>query len=163
MLDRREVIVEELKWPDRSRWQLRLPVVADDRFGLWLWSEPQPRDEHTDYDAYLKLIPAYDWWAATWILSRGQLLKLYIDVTTPATWVTPDHVTMVDLEVDVHRLADGSVDILDEDEFRQRCVEWAYPPLFAEWYPELAACSPRGCAQGTSLSQQWVSGSSGRC
>jgi protein associated with RNAse G/E len=58
-------------------------------------------------------------------------------VTTPATWVTPDHVTMVDLEIDVHRLPDGTVEILDEEEFAQRCAEVPYPTLFAEVAPRV--------------------------
>jgi hypothetical protein len=133
----RKIVLEELKWPDRTRWQVPLQVVADDRYGLWAWSEPQTRDQGADYDAYLKLIPAYDWWVATWILNRGELIKLYIDVTTPAKWVTPDHVTMVDLEVDVHRLPDGTVEVLDEEEFAERSLEWQYPSLFVEVVPRV--------------------------
>ena len=49
-----------------------------------------------------------------------------------------DHVTMVDLEVDVQGLPDGTVEVLDEDEFALRCVEWDSPAVVRAVVPKAA-------------------------
>ena len=45
----------------------------------------------------------------------------------PATWETPDLVTIVDLDLDVVRWADGRVELVDEDEFLEHQTSLGYP------------------------------------
>jgi protein associated with RNAse G/E len=71
------------------------------------------------------LIPDDEWWVATWDFSEE--LELYVDVATPAVWKAVDHVTAVDLDLDVIRFRDGRVVLDDEDEFAQHQVEFGYP------------------------------------
>lgn len=54
--------------------------------------------------------------------------EIYIDVCTTARWVADDRVEMVDLDLDVVRRRDGSVELLDEDEFVDHSARFAYPP-----------------------------------
>ena len=54
-------------------------------------------------------------------------IELYVDIATPATWPSPDHVTMIDLDLDVFRRRDGSVALDDEDEFLEHQIAYGYP------------------------------------
>ena len=55
-----------------------------------------------------------------------QAFELYVDITTPPVW-DGDHVTAVDLDLDVIRRFDGSWYVDDEDEFAEHQVGYGYP------------------------------------
>jgi hypothetical protein len=54
-------------------------------------------------------------------------MDVYVDVIMPAEWTSEDHVTLVDLDLDVIRLRDGRTHLDDEDEFDDHRVLFAYP------------------------------------
>ena len=62
----------------------------------------------------------------------GHRTSHYVDIITPATWVGPDHVIMVDLDLDVVRLVDGTVEIEDEDEFNEHRLSLRYPDFWVD-------------------------------
>jgi protein associated with RNAse G/E len=51
---------------------------------------------------------------------------VYCDITMPARF-TDDSVTAVDLDLDVRRQRDGSVLVMDEDEFAEHQIKYGYP------------------------------------
>jgi hypothetical protein len=104
--------------------------LGEDEHGIWLWSPPgsatqrghEPINHTKSVD--LKLIPEGKWWTAIWAWKRPH--DLYVDIITPAQWNGPT-VTMVDIDLDVVRWADGRVEILDEEEFADHVVKFDYP------------------------------------
>lgn len=54
--------------------------------------------------------------------------ELSVDICTPPIWRGLHIVETVDLDLDVVRLRDGSVHLLDEDEFDLHRRELSYPP-----------------------------------
>lgn len=72
----------------------------------------------------MQLLPASGWWAAWWWRKERWI---GVDVCTPpvrdaAGW------SYVDLELDLARLADGTVLLVDEDEFERAITECRLPP-----------------------------------
>lgn len=109
-------LVEKRKHPHVVRATFEAQVLGQDSWGEWL-RVPRQRA--------VLLLPWGQWWVA-WFRREG---TLRVDV---ATAVAPGAETrsFVDLDLDVEREADGTVHILDEDEFAERCD--AYPP---SWVP----------------------------
>lgn len=106
-------------------------VVEQDQHGTWLFT-PQGslyrgerngiaatcavgRPEPPGLDV-VHLIPARDWWLATWRVD-GTVPRIAVDVCTPATRHGSEW-DYVDLELDLHKTGDG-VSVDDEDEFDQ--------------------------------------------
>ena len=54
-------------------------------------------------------------------------MAVYVDVTTDVRREA-DVIHAVDLDLDVVRLSDGRVLVLDEDEFAEHQVRYGYPP-----------------------------------
>jgi protein associated with RNAse G/E len=104
--------------------------LGEDEHGLWLWSPPgtdmqrghEPVRQSTALN--VKLIPENKFWTAIWSWQRK--VDLYVDIITPPTW-NGSTVTMVDIDLDVVRRADGTVEIADEDEFEHHKIEMQYP------------------------------------
>ncbi len=124
------VHIDFRKWDGSRHWQFAMHRLGEDEHGLWLWSPPgsdmQRGDEPPKLSkaVNLKLIPDNKWWTAIWSWQRE--VDLYVDIITPPSW-EGDRVTMVDIDLDVVRWADGRVEIADEDEFEQHRVEMEYP------------------------------------
>lgn len=57
---------------------------------------------------------------------EGRRFSLYVDIVTPPRR-REDTITMVDLDLDVIRTTDGTVELLDEDEFAEHQVSLEYP------------------------------------
>ena len=109
-----------------------MSVLGEDEHGVWLWAprgtmltrgdEPARRAE----TSFVKLIRPDGWWSAVW--NERSRYEVYVDIATPATW-EGDRVAMIDLDLDVVRMADdGSVVVLDEDEFVAHAAAMDYPP-----------------------------------
>ena len=73
---------------------------------------------------FLTLVPAGQWWMATWMIDADH--ELYVDITTPATWGSGVG-RVVDLDLDIQRWPDGRVELLDESEFEERRHSLGYP------------------------------------
>ncbi len=109
--------------------------LDQDEWGLWLWtpagSTAQRGDEPRQIfnHANVKLVSPGDWWTAIW--NDGRRYDLYIDIITPAA-ISPDIVTMVDIDLDLVRRADGEVTIEDEEEFADHQRRYGYPAYVIE-------------------------------
>ncbi|MEX1249108.1 MAG: DUF402 domain-containing protein, partial [Acidimicrobiia bacterium] len=53
--------------------------------------------------------------------------EIYVDVTTVPTRPAPDRYEAIDVDLDVVKLVDGTIMILDEDEFDEHRVALDYP------------------------------------
>ena len=126
------VTVQYFKYPDLLHWRHDAHRLGEDEFGVWLAivaaatiqrghepARPSGRDS-------VQLITRGQWWSLLFN-GPGDVYELYVDIATPAFWESPDRVTMVDLDLDVVRYQDGTVAILDEDEFAKHQVAHAYP------------------------------------
>ena len=67
------------------------------------------------------------WWSLHFNGGYSKNFRIYIDVVQPAVWVNPARVEMVDLDLDVVLRHDGSVALLDEDEFLEHIERYSYP------------------------------------
>jgi protein associated with RNAse G/E len=77
--------------------------------------------------ANVGLFPRTGWWTG-WFNGLPQHVEVYCDITTPVRWIGAGEVTMIDLDLDVARnRADGSVHLLDEDEFADHQRRYGYP------------------------------------
>lgn len=104
--------------------------LAEDEWGTWLWTppgstaqraaEPPQTFDHLN----VKLITPGEWWTAIW--NDSGRYDLYVDIVTPAAWHR-DRVHMVDLDLDIVRIADGTVIIDDGEEFVEHQVAYGYP------------------------------------
>lgn len=118
------------KWISRPHWRFSMRILAEDEWGRWLWTPPGSTAQRADDPARtfnhlnVKLIAPGEWWSAIWNDSGGY--DLYVDIITPAAWGR-DRVTMIDLDLDVVRLADRRVVIADEEEFAAHQVAYSYP------------------------------------
>ena len=118
------------KWGGVPHWRFVLERLGTDGYGLWLAGrtgitlrrghEPPIQQPHD----FVMLIPADGDWTACW--NAGIDIELYVDITTRPE-VGVDAVTMVDLDLDVIRRLDGTVAVLDEDEFAEHQVRYGYP------------------------------------
>lgn len=124
------VQIDFRKWNGKRHWQFAMQRLGSDEHGLWLWSparSPAQRgDEPVKHSTTInvKLIPDNKWWTAIWSWQGNN--DLYVDIITPPSW-SGTTVTMVDIDLDIERSADGTVQILDEDEFARHKVEFEYP------------------------------------
>lgn len=124
------VQIDFRKWGGQRHWQFAMRRLGEDEHGLWLWSPPgspmqrgrEPAKQSRSVN--LKLITKDKWWTAIWAWKRR--VDVYVDIITPAQW-NGTKVTMVDMDLDVVRWADGRVEVLDEDEFAEHQLKWGYP------------------------------------
>ena len=128
------VTMERYKWPDRPHYRHRGQIQGEDEHGVWLAIAPQPfyRGDVVMFDAehwVAQLVPhSGDWWAA-FFHPNALRFDTYADIGTAPVWRGDDHVSMVDLDLDVIRICDtGEVQIIDEDEFAEHSVLYDYPP-----------------------------------
>lgn len=138
---------EMTKWGDRPHWQFAATYLGADEHGDWIGvpagtHHQRPGHEfHSPVDA-VTLVPRGGWYAAT-VHDPGSWVDVYVDITTPGVW-HDDVLRMVDLDLDVVRLADplpeevreeavrrghldGAIYVDDEDEFAEHQVAYGYP------------------------------------
>ena len=126
------VTLQFLKYPTAPHWRLDTFRLGDDEYGVWLGvpaggvmqkgSEPPIETPRP----FVVLVPENEWWTVVHT-SPGSDAELYVDIAAPATWESPDRVTIVDLDLDVVRWADGRVELVDEDEFIEHQTALGYP------------------------------------
>jgi hypothetical protein len=129
----RDVRVVFRKYDGSLHWHFTARRLGEDEHGIWLGvpaggsarrgDDPPIPVEH----AQVGLVPRQAGWVG-WFYAPPFRVEVYCDVTTVPTWPTRSEVTMVDLDLDVCRIRkDGSVRVLDEDEFAEHRVRHAYP------------------------------------
>ena len=123
------------KWDGRDHWAFDMERLGVDDHGMWLWAPAGTelrRGSETPIEAnhgFVKVITDGQWWTGIWndgTPTDGRSIRTYVDVITPAVW-DGDTVRMVDLDLDVVRRRDGTVEVDDEDEFEEHKVAFGYP------------------------------------
>lgn len=66
---------------------------------------------------FVGLVPEDEWWVAEFSPNHPTL-TVYVNIGTPPEW-TGSRVTQIDLDLDVIRRRNGTVMVLDEDEFEE--------------------------------------------
>jgi hypothetical protein len=124
--------VRYTKWGGKRHWRFPAEPLGSDEYGWWYacpagTSMCRGLEEPivTDYD-FVMLVPARGAWVAAWHGPAHRTLAMYIDVTSVP--VRRDGlVEAVDLDLDVVRRWDGTVGLLDEDEFDEHQLLYGYP------------------------------------
>ncbi|ONI69394.1 DUF402 domain-containing protein [Kribbella sp. ALI-6-A] len=106
--------------------------LGEDDHGLWVGSRPGDPAQRADgtwitVDHHrVRLFPRGQWWSALFN-DAPHTTEIYCDITMPAEFGVAS-VTAVDLDLDIRRLRDGTVRVMDEDEFAAHQVHYGYPP-----------------------------------
>jgi uncharacterized protein len=138
----RELWVERRKWPASPHYRHAAWVLGEDGHGLWLElrvGSPVYRGEELLFHGTSggsMLVPAADGWLA-WFPQFGDL-ELYVDIVVD-TARTETTVTMVDLDLDVVRRRDGTVELLDQEEFEAHQIDLGYPDHLIDHAERMAA------------------------
>lgn len=127
------VTIERHKWPDVPHYEYDASHLGDDEHGSWFASpagNPIRRGGVVLFQAdqpSLYLVPVDRPWMVWFGANPAFGFDVYVDVgTVPVR--SPGLVTMVDLDLDVVRNLDGTVEVLDEDELVEHAVRYGYPP-----------------------------------
>ena len=124
------VVWESVKFdgsPNRWARAIDLGTTQD---GRWFFIKEGTRVTRPGAGSYdhpcdaVALIPGEGLWTATWLVDWEP--SLYVDIAQLRD-ATETRVLSVDLEVDVVRHTDGTVEVLDEDEFEQHRSTLGYP------------------------------------
>ena len=129
------VSVRKNKWPlagsretrPVSNWSAR--VLGSDQFGTWLFcaeGETHRKENGTSLvvpSNGVQLMPSSGWWAAWW-WQRDHWIG--VDICTPPT-LNHTGWNYTDLELDLAKLGDGRVMLVDEDEFEQARIDCELP------------------------------------
>jgi hypothetical protein len=119
------------KWGGGRHWEFPLRCLGVDEHGVWgagevgtrLW---RPGAGFVSEIGWVTLFPHDRPWAASFYGSAHQQVDTYVDMTTVPEW-SGSSVSMVDLDLDVVLMRDGSLVLDDEDEFEQHRRELGYP------------------------------------
>ncbi|MET0426441.1 MAG: DUF402 domain-containing protein, partial [Actinoplanes sp.] len=120
------------KWGGKRHWHYQLEPLGTDEHGWWLGGAPGLIMQRGDEDPFpgrygvVALVPESGDWIAHWNAGKSRH-EIYIDVTDRPVR-SPDAIEVVDLDLDVVRLRDGTVEVLDEDEFEEHQRLYRYPP-----------------------------------
>jgi Protein of unknown function (DUF402) len=139
---------QRLKWPDRLSDRCEQLALGEDEHGVWGCLPPLAPLEISDGAVVrfrypvLVCYPRNRWWVAIFrpgaergadvyhpdgrvdILTKAE--QIYVHMTTPAA-LTAEGVSFIDLVLDVIRLPDRTVRVLDEDELDGQAAEWSIP------------------------------------
>ena len=162
------------KWDGRAHWAFDMERLGIDDHGLWLWA-PAGTDLRRGSEAtieakhgFVKVIADGQWWTGIWNdgpRTEARSIWTYVDVITPAEW-DGETVRMVDLDLDVVRRNDGSVEVDDEDEFEEHKVAFDYPQHVVDRARTEAAQLVLAVEQGTepfgTVGERWLEVSRGR-
>jgi hypothetical protein len=119
------------KWGGGGHWTFPLRVLGQDEHGTWAGGAvgttlSRPAATFDSAHDWVTLLPAGQPWAASFYDSPEQDVSVYVDMTTVPVWRGRE-VSMVDLDLDVVLLRDGSLFVDDEDEFDEHRVSLGYP------------------------------------
>jgi predicted RNA-binding protein associated with RNAse of E/G family len=125
------VNIDERKYPDRLHWQFDVRRLGENEHGVWLYAPPEtmarrghepPRPIEA---GFVLLVPQDEWWIAEFYWDHPWH-EVYVNIGTSPVW-DGDRMHQIDLDLDVARTVDGSVVVLDEDEFQDHQVRYGYP------------------------------------
>lgn len=126
------VTLQFYKYPDTPHWRHDLTYLGEDALGVWLGAPigtiiqrgtEAPMSWH---HPFVQLIQSDRPWIPIFNVDPDRT-AIYVDITTVPTRPQPDRFEAVDIDLDVVQLIDGSIEILDEDEFAVHRLELGYP------------------------------------
>jgi hypothetical protein len=134
-----QVHVNYTKWGGRPHWVYDNVLLGEDQHGVWTAGAAGTHlsrpgfafDARADFAMCFSRTLGY---AATfWSdFQMPSAAEVYVDITTVPVWSAEGagtvEVTMVDLDLDVIRLFDGTLFVDDEDEFAEHQQSYGYPP-----------------------------------
>lgn len=126
------VTLQFYKYPDTLHWRHDMVLLGEDHHGIWLGAPPgtviQRGDEAPKSwpHPFVQLIQPERPWVPIWNLAPVKT-EIYVDITTVPRHPAPDRFEAIDIDLDVVRLVDGSIEVLDEDEFEDHRVSLGYP------------------------------------
>jgi len=136
-----EVGIAYTKWGGSRHWEATATRLGDDDFGTWLyiprgtwWVRGDGARVAVPANSIQLVIPDVAWTPTFYDLTGVAdevRYTLYVDMITGCRW-TGSTATMVDLDLDVVRHRDGTVELLDEDEFVEHQVLYGYPAEIVE-------------------------------
>lgn len=86
----------------------------------------------------MALAPGDEWWVASFYPTHPEL-SVYLDIATPPEW-DGSRLIFIDLDLDVICRLDGTVEIIDQDEFEENRLLYGYPDDLVE--AAIAAADP---------------------
>jgi hypothetical protein len=127
--------VRSFKWPRRPTSVTVAQFLGEDRFGRWLdvaGGDPwwfADRSRTGVFEAPLvKVVPSGAYWTACFHPTDP---VVDVDIVLPVSWAN-DVLEEVDLELDVLRLADGSVHVRNQESFDHVRMAWRMPSSIAK-------------------------------
>lgn len=120
------------KYDGSLHWHFTARLLGEDEHGVWVGQAAGAAVVKGNGPvvpisfARAGVVPRRAGWVA-WFGPAPDPIEVYCDVTTVAVWPTEAEVTMVDLDLDVIRERDGSIQLLDEDEFAVHQLRYRYP------------------------------------
>ncbi len=129
----RPVTVQFLKNPNLTHWGFAASFLGEDEYGSWMavpagterWKgdvKVRPSAEDAVFCA-----PHTGWWHLHY--SGGTTrFSHFVDIVMPPVWVSANRYEMIDLDLDVVVHQDGTVEIVDEDEFELHQISYGYTP-----------------------------------
>ncbi|WP_163510758.1 DUF402 domain-containing protein [Fodinicola acaciae] len=162
-----DVRVVYTKFDGSRHWHETMRMLGTDHHGTWLGAGPgtilQRGDEPPIVlpQAHLCLITAEPhWWTVVFNAPPEPHVEVYCDICTVPS-PTTEGFTMIDLDLDVIRRWDGTVEIVDEDEFEEHSAKYGYPPDVISSArtsaDELAALIRSGAEPFASDYRKWLS------
>ncbi len=125
------VHIDQRKWPDKRHWQFEVSRLGEDEHGVWLYAPPSTTAQRGHepprrIDAgFVLLVPENESWVAEFYWDHPWH-EVYVNIGTVPAW-DGDRMHQIDLDLDVVRTLDGSVVVLDEDEFVDHQGRYGYP------------------------------------
>ncbi|WP_104061971.1 DUF402 domain-containing protein [Arthrobacter sp. 4R501] len=136
------VVARNRKWNGQAHWVVPGRYLGEDRHGWWIFqgtnefcSRPGAAF-YTASDAVLLVPRSGDWVATFYDDAHPSGVRVYVDLAVAHEWtdirpaVTEFHV--IDMDLDVIRMAGRGVFIDDQDEFAQHRVAMNYPDLLVD-------------------------------
>lgn len=129
----RDAVVQYHKYDGSLHWRHDMTLLGTDEHGTWLGAVPgsivqrghEPPIPHPHH--FVQLISPGTWWTMLFNGDSDPRHETYVDVIMPAEEVGDRRWEMIDLDLDVVRLMDGSVYVDDEDEFAAHTTLLGYP------------------------------------
>lgn len=146
------VTLQFYKYPRSLHWRHDMVLLGEDQHGTWLGAPPgtviqRGKEKPMSWKhPFVQLIQPGQAWIPIWNVEPNKT-EIYVDITTVPTRPAPDRYEAVDIDLDVVRLVDGTIMVLDEDEFDEHRVALDYP----DWLVDQARATTASVAVAIEL------------
>lgn len=141
---RRKIHIRTSKYDGTLHWHYDAVDLGADEHGRWFALEPDDPYRRGDEPVrhathgFVGFVPFAGGWSVEFNPTPiGQSL-VYVNVNTPARF-DDGVISMIDLDLDVVRRPDGSIELLDEDEFVEHAASMSYPDRIVDLARSTAA------------------------